>query len=93
MILFACALYAGPTVALRGRQHLPHPVFFASMAAAAFLASLPFLAVEVGLGRSYWPTALGFSFALYVGLGLSLVGQLFLIRAVGLIGPGRAGVT
>jgi drug/metabolite transporter (DMT)-like permease len=92
MILLAGALYAGYTVALRGRPHLPHPVFFASMAAAAFLASLPFLAVEVVLGRSYWPTALGFGFALYVGLGSSLVGQLFFIRAVELIGPGRAGI-
>jgi drug/metabolite transporter (DMT)-like permease len=92
MLLAACALYAGYTIALRDRPHLPPMVFFAGMAIAAFVASLPFFAVELFSGRCYWPTAKGFALVLFVGLGPSLISQLFFMRAVELIGPGRAGI-
>ena len=92
MMLAACALYAGYTIALRGRPHLPPLVFFAGMAFAAFAASLPFLAAEVALGHSYWPTGKGFALVLFVALAPSLISQLFFMRAVELIGPGRAGI-
>ena len=92
MMVAACALYAGYTIALRGRPHLPPLVFFAGMALAAFAASLPFLAAEVALGRAYWPTGKGFALVLFVALAPSLVSQLFFMRAVELIGPGRAGI-
>jgi drug/metabolite transporter (DMT)-like permease len=92
MMLAACALYAGYTIALRGRPHLPPLVFFAGMAVAAFAASLPFLAAEVASGHSYWPTGKGFALVLFVALAPSLLSQLFFMRAVELIGPGRAGI-
>lgn len=92
MLLAACALYAGYTIALRDRPHLPPMVFFAGMAVAAFFASLPFFATEIYMARSYWPTAKGFGLVLFVGLGPSLISQLFFMRSVELIGPGRAGI-
>jgi drug/metabolite transporter (DMT)-like permease len=92
MMLAACALYAGYTIALRGRPHLPPLVFFAGMAVAAFAASLPFLAAEIALGRAYWPSGKGFALVLFVALAPSLLSQLFFMRAVELIGPGRAGI-
>ncbi len=61
MLLSACALYAGYTIALRGRPHLPPQVFFAGMAIAAFCESLPFFAAELLSGRSFVPTARGSS--------------------------------
>jgi drug/metabolite transporter (DMT)-like permease len=92
MMLAACALYAGYTIALRGRPHLPPLVFFAGMAVAAFAASLPFLATEIALGRAYWPSGKGWALVVFVALAPSLISQLFFMRAVELIGPGRAGI-
>ncbi len=92
MLLVACALYAGYTIALRGRPRLPPQVFFAGMAIAAFCESLPFFATEVLSGRSFIPTPKGFELALFVAIGPSLLSQLFFMRAVELIGPGRAGI-
>ena len=92
MLLAACALYAGYTIALRGRPHLPPLVFFAGMAIAAFCESLPFFAVELFSGRFHWPTEKGWALVAFVALGPSLLSQLFFMRAVELIGPGRAGI-
>ncbi len=92
MLLAACALYAGYTIALRDRPRLPPLVFFAGMAVAAFLKSLPFFAGEVLSGKSYLPTAEGFWLALFVAVAPSFLSQLFFMRAVELIGPGRAGI-
>jgi drug/metabolite transporter (DMT)-like permease len=92
LMLAACALYAGYTIALRGRPRLPPLVFFAGMAVTALAASLPFFATEVALGRAFWPTNKGFALAIFVALAPSLLSQLFFIRAVELIGPGRAGI-
>lgn len=92
MLLAACALYAGYTIALRGRPHLPPLVFFAGMAVAAFAASLPFFAAELAIGRAYWPSAKGWALVVFVALAPSLLSQLFFMRAVELIGPGRAGI-
>jgi len=92
MLLAACVLYAGYTIALRERPHVPPLVFFAGMALAAFLASLPFLAAEMAMGQTYWPTAKGLWLVAFVGICPSLISQLFFMRAVELIGPGRAGI-
>ena len=92
MLIVACALYAGYTVALRERPHLPPLVFFAGMAFAALIASLPFLAVEATMGKTCWPTLRGWELAVFVAVCPSLLSQLFFMRAVELIGPGRAGI-
>uniref|UniRef100_UPI0035B0FDD6 DMT family transporter n=1 Tax=Rhodoblastus sp. TaxID=1962975 RepID=UPI0035B0FDD6 len=92
MLLAACALYAGYTIALRGRPHLPPLVFFAGMAVAAFIGSLPFLGAELAMGHAYWPSAKGWGLVVFVALAPSLLSQLFFMRAVELIGPGRAGI-
>jgi drug/metabolite transporter (DMT)-like permease len=92
MMLAACVLYALYTVALRDRPPLPPLVFFSGMAIAAFLESAPFFAYEVVSGGFFWPTARGWAFVLFVALFPSLISQIFFMRAVELIGPGRAGV-
>ena len=92
MMLAACVLYALYTVALRDRPPLAPLVFFSGMAIAAFLESLPFFAFEVASGGFFWPTGRGWAFVLFVALFPSLVSQIFFMRAVELIGPGRAGV-
>lgn len=91
-MLIACALYAGYTLALRGRTGIGGLSFFAGLAAAAFVTSLPLLAAEIAAGQGGWPTPKGWAVLTYVALAPSFVAQVFYMRAVELIGPGRAGL-
>lgn len=91
-ILLASALYAGYTLGLRARPSVPPLVFFSAVAGVAGLASLPLLAAEVATGHFFWPTLRGWLIVVYVGLLPSFLSQIFFIRAVELIGPGRASV-
>lgn len=91
-MLLACVLYAGYTLALRGRPGASSLAFFAGLAAGASLTSLPLLAGEIALGQAQIPTVKGWAILAYVGLAPSFVAQLFYMRAVELLGPGRAGV-
>jgi len=92
MMLVACVLYALYTVSLRDRPPLPPLVFFAGMAVAAFVESLPLFAWEIASGGFFWPSPTGWAFVLFVALFPSLMSQIFFMRAVQLIGPGRAGI-
>lgn len=92
LVLLACLFYAGYTLALRHRPPVPALVFFAAMAMVAFLSSLPLLAAEAFAGQLYWPSLKGWMILAYVSLAPSLLSQIFFIRSVGLIGPGRAGI-
>src|SRR5215207_9552543 len=91
-MLAACGLYAGYTVALRGRPAVPGLVFFAALAGVALLTSVPLMAYEVASGTVTWPTPRGWLIVLYVGLFPSFVSQVLFMRGVELIGPGRAGL-
>lgn len=91
-ILVASFLYAGYTVALRNRPSVSPTAFFSAVACAAFLTSLPFLAVEIAIGTFKVPTPKGWIIVAYVGLMPSLVAQILYIRGVGMIGPSRAGL-
>jgi drug/metabolite transporter (DMT)-like permease len=91
-MLAACLFYAGYTVALRNRPPVSGLTFFAAMAGAALLTSLPLLAIEWAVGRVIWPSGRGWLIVVFVGLGPSLLSQLLFMRGVELIGPNRAGV-
>lgn len=91
-MLIACVLYAGYTLALRGRAGVGGLSFFAGLAAAAFVTSLPLLAGEIAAGASGWPSLKGWAVLAYVAFAPSFVAQVFYMRAVELIGPGRAGL-
>ncbi len=92
MILLACVFYAGYTVGLRDRPQMSGLGFFAAMAAVAFVTSIPLLALEIGNGGFITPTPKGLAVLLYAALLPSLIAQIFYMRGVELIGPGRAGV-
>lgn len=91
-ILVAATLYSGYTVALRKRPPISPIAFFAAMAFAAFVTSLPLVAVEMARGEALGPDLTGWALILYIGLVPSLFCQLSYMRAVQLIGPNRAGV-
>ncbi len=91
-MILACVFYAGYTVAVRNRPPMPGLVFFTAVACFACVISLPLLAAEIVLGQYYAPTPKGWLILAFVVIGPSLLSQLAFLRAVELIGPGRAGV-
>jgi drug/metabolite transporter (DMT)-like permease len=92
LMIAACALYAGYTLALRRRPPVSALGLFTVMAGAAFLASLPLVLTEAALGRFRWPTPTGGVILALVTLFPSFLAQIFFIQGVALIGPSRAGV-
>jgi drug/metabolite transporter (DMT)-like permease len=92
LIVFACVLYSGYTVALRNRPPVSALAMFAALAGSAFVVSLPLVAAAAALGHLRWPTPLGWLIVLLVAIFPSVIAQTCFIKGVELIGPGRAGV-
>ncbi|MDQ4134568.1 MAG: DMT family transporter [Pseudomonadota bacterium] len=91
-MLVACLFYSAYTLGLRNRPQVPGLAYFATMATVAFVTALPLLIYEIAAGHVQWPTPKGWAILLYVGLFPSLLSQIFFMRGVELIGPGRAGL-
>jgi drug/metabolite transporter (DMT)-like permease len=92
VMLAACVLYALYTVALRDRPDMPAVPFFALLALIAAITSLPLVAFEVMVGTFRLPTAQGLAVTIWIAVFPSFLSQIFYLRGVDLIGPGRAGV-
>jgi drug/metabolite transporter (DMT)-like permease len=91
-MLIACVFYAGYTVGLRKRPAVSSLGFFAVMAVAATLTSLPLAAAEYARGELIWPNLKGWLVILFIALGPSLMAQLTFMRGVQLIGAVRSGI-
>jgi drug/metabolite transporter (DMT)-like permease len=91
-MILAGMFYAGYTVAIRNRPAVPGLVFVTAVACFACLVSLPLLGLEIAAGHFFWPTQKGWLILAFVVVFPSLLSQIFFLRAVELIGPGRAGV-
>ena len=89
-LIVASVFYGCYALALRSRPVVSPFGFFAALAIAALATSLPLLAVEVALGDTFRPTWTGLAILLYVTVFPTFVAQMFFIRGVELIGPGRA---
>ena len=92
LMLAACLVYSVYIVLLRKRPEVSGVAMFAVTATAAALAAVPFAAWEAVRGGLIWPTSVGWATLLFVVLFPSFASQLFFMRGVQLIGPGRAGV-
>lgn len=92
IMLLACVLYSGYTLALRNRPQVSGLVFFAVLAAISVFAAIPGLIYEIVSGTTIWPDWKGWLIVLYIALGPSCLSQIFFMRGVELIGPARAGV-
>lgn len=92
LIVFACVLYAGYTVALRNRPPLSGFVMFAGLAASAFVASIPIAGYEYLAGDFLAPSPKAWAIVAFVVLFPSFLAQVFFLLAVDQVGPGRAGV-
>ena len=91
-MLGATVVYAVYTIGLEERPAVSSLSFFTAMAGMAFLTSLPLLAGEIALQPFHPPTATGWAITAFVAIFPSFLAQIFFIRGVELIGPGRAGV-
>jgi drug/metabolite transporter (DMT)-like permease len=91
-MLAACVLYAGYTVALTNRADVPGGAFFAVLAVLAAVTSLPLVGFEWLAGDLRAPTLNGFIVTTWIAIFPSFLSQVFYLRGVDLIGPGRAGV-
>jgi len=92
LVVVAMLLYAGYTLGLRRRPAATATGLFTLLAAAAFLATLPMLAVEIWLDRFQAPTLHGWIVVLVSAVFPTLLAQMMYMRGVEIIGPGRAGV-
>jgi drug/metabolite transporter (DMT)-like permease len=92
LMLGSCLVYAIYTVLLPDRPKVGGLSFFAGLSVAAFLTSLPLLAAEAAMGAFVPPTMAGWLAVAYCAVFPSVLSQVFFIRGVQLIGPGRAGV-
>ncbi|MEM9045132.1 MAG: DMT family transporter [Pseudomonadota bacterium] len=92
LMLIAGACYSFYTVMLRNRPSIPGRAFFTVMSVVALATSVPFAVGEAVLTESYLPTSTGWLITLYVAVFPSCLSQLFFLRGVDLIGPGRAGL-
>lgn len=92
LMLAASLLYAGYAIALRDRPEVPGVALFTVFALISAATSLPLAAWEAAQPGYPWPSAEGWAIAAAVGLFPSCLAQLFFLRGVDLIGPGRAGL-
>lgn len=91
-MLAACVFYAFYTIALRDRPNMPGIAFFTLLALISAITSVPLLIAEAVMYGLAMPTLQGWLVTLFVAVFPSCLAQLFFLRGVDLIGPGRAGV-
>ncbi len=84
------AIYAVYALALRNKPAGSAWALFALISVVSFATSLPLLAIEYAYGATIWPTPQGLLVLAYIAIFTSLLGQIFFMRAVELVGPGRA---
>lgn len=92
LMLVAIVLYAAYAVALRARPAVPGAALFALFAVIAAVTAAPLAVWEAAQPGYPWPTATGLGLTVLVAVFPSCLAQLFFLRGVDLIGPGRAGV-
>ncbi|MCP4769212.1 MAG: DMT family transporter [Gammaproteobacteria bacterium] len=90
-MLIACLIYAAYSLGLSKAPKASPIALFAVMAFVAWLVSLPLLAIETWQQGWQPPTARGWLIVALITLLPSLLGQIFFIYGVKLIGPARAG--
>jgi drug/metabolite transporter (DMT)-like permease len=88
----ASVLYAVYALLLRKRPPGSAWAIFGLVSAASFLTSLPLLAWEVNAGAMFAPSFNGLLALVCIALFTSLLAQMFFMRSVELVGPGRAAI-
>lgn len=86
------SLYAVYVLALRNKPPGSAWALFALISVVSLTASLPLLALEYAAGNTIWPSPQGWLVLFYIAIFTSLLGQIFFMRAVEIVGPGSAAI-
>ena len=92
LMILACILYALYAILLRNRPAVSGLVFLTALSVVAAISSVPLILLEILQDSLQMPTAKGWLIVAYIAIFPSCLAQIFFIRGVELIGPGRAGV-
>ncbi len=92
LMLAACIFYSGYTLGLKKRPNISGMAMMGFFAIAAWLATIPMLAIEASIGNLIWPSITGWLLIVYIAAVPSLLSQVLFIRGVDLIGPAAAGL-
>ncbi|HCP78001.1 MAG: EamA family transporter [Pusillimonas sp.] len=92
LMFFAILSYGLYTAVLRSKPNIHWTSLMFVLCLGATLASLPLLFIEVAQGATILPDAQGWLTVVYIVIFPSLLGQVFYIKAVELIGANRAGL-
>lgn len=92
LILVAIVSYGFYTAALRNKPQVHWTTLMFVLCVGATLAALPLLVLEMLQGATIFPGTQGWSAIIYIVIFPTLLGQVFYIRAVELIGANRAGL-
>lgn len=92
LILVAIISYGFYTAALRNKPKVHWTTLMFVLCVGATVASLPLLVLEMLQGATIFPGTQGWSAIVYIVIFPTLLGQVFYIRAVELIGANRAGL-
>lgn len=92
LMMLAVLLYGAYTVALRAKPAMHWQSLMIAMTFGAFVTSIPFAAGEVAFGAAILPDMRGWAVIAYTAIFPSILGQIFFIRGVELIGGNRAGL-
>lgn len=89
-MLLAVLFYSAYVLILRYRPKITNYSLFCMVAIGSLFASMPLLAWELQQGATIWPSFKGFLALLYVAFLTSMLGQILFMRAIEMVGPGRA---
>lgn len=92
LMIAACVVYAGYTVALRYKPTMHWQSFIAAPAFGALFSAIPLLFWEIGTGTAIAPDTTGWIIVLYAAIFPSLMSQVLYVRGVEMIGANRAGL-
>lgn len=92
LMLVAIISYGAYTAALRSKPPMHWTSLMVILCLGATLSSLPLLVLEMAQGATIVPDLRGWAAISYIVIFPSLLGQVFYIRAVELIGSNRAGL-
>ncbi|MBD9652116.1 DMT family transporter [Ensifer sp. ENS09] len=92
LMIAACVVYAGYTVALRYKPTMHWQSFIAAPAFGALSSAIPLLFWEIGTGTAIAPDTTGWIIVLYAAIFPSLMSQVLYVRGVEMIGANRAGL-
>jgi len=92
LMLVAILAYAGFTAGLRSKPQLHWTTLMFVLCLGASITAIPLLIFEAMQGATILPDPQGGLAIIYIVIFPTLLGQIFFIRAVELIGPNRAGL-